>query len=408
MDPANALWNARVFAKLARINKQILETKTEVLNATDEIKSKLDEEILRDFRTAFRHLRDATLSSVSNIQNYELIAARNKFAELVELHPDDTTKGTSGEFSNRYLIALGYLGNFHYYNLSGDKRMAAVQVYECISKFLEWNDHIKVVEAFSIDTLEGFFSREYLKEIGGAESSLAIAHKGLKEVEKESFQKKLRTLGIVSASTVGTVVAADVLLLSLPLLATAGVAGWFFGDKIPSAFKEKVSKETKDGFGRLKNVFTLPNIQEKKNSTAQLEKLIEDLKFAFESECSERLAHLQSTDSIELMVLDFDTSASPVTNQIEDLVKKNFTILSESSKATLEEEKNNLTHAIQQGDPNLVGKTLASLTTLLRDPACLTDLVEGYSSLIEASYELLDNCNNLIGKLQDIGVLEVH
>ncbi|MDJ0718123.1 MAG: hypothetical protein QNJ54_28510 [Prochloraceae cyanobacterium] len=406
MNPASALWTARVFSKLARINKQILETKTEILNATEEIQSKLDEKILRDLRTAFRHLRDGALSSVSDIQQYEFQTARQKFAELVELDPDDTTKGTSGEFSNRYLIALGYLGNFHYYNLFGDKRMAAVQVYECINRFLEWNDYMKVVETFSIESLDGFFSKNYLKEIGAAELSLDIAKQGLKETEKESFQKKLRTLGIVSAGTVSTVVAGQALWLSLPILAGAGVAGWLFSDKIPSAVKEEASQVAKNTFGRLKDMFVLPNIQEEKDSAAQLEKLLKDLKSAFEGECSELLTYLQSTDSSELMVLDFDSSASPIVNRIEDLVEKNSTVLSTSSKVTLEEEKNNLTNAIQQGDTDLVGKSLVSIRALLLNPANLTELVEGYSELLESGSELLDNCNQLIANLLDIGVLE--
>ena len=403
MNPVNTLWTAQVFAKLSRINKQILETKAELLNATDEIRSKLDEKILRDLRTAFRHLRDGALSSVSDVQQNEFQTARQKFAELVELDPNDTTKGTSGEFSNRYLIALGYLGNFHYYNLFGDKRMAAVQVYECLNKFLEWNDCLKVVETFSIEALDGFFSKNYLKEIGGAEVSLDLAQQGFKETEKGVFQKKLRTLGILSAGTITTVVAGEALLLSLPLLAGAGVAGYLFGDKLPSGFKEKTSGVAKNTFASLKNMLKNPNTQEEKDSCVQLEKLIEDLKSEFEGECRERLTYLQSTDSSELMILDFDTSTFPIVNQIQDLLEKNSTILPTSSKVALEEEKNSLTKAIEQVDTNLVSKSLMGFIALL-NPANLTELAEDYSELVESCSELLENCDQMVTQLQEIGV----
>jgi hypothetical protein len=367
-----------------------------VLNATEKIQSKLDEAILRDLRTAFRHLRDGALSSVSDVRQNEFQTARQKFAELVELEPNDMTKGTSGEFSNRYLIALGYLGNFHYYNLLNDKRMAAVQVYECINKFLEWNDCLKVVETFSIDALDAFFCKNYLKEIGAAEVSLDLAQQGFKEAEKEVFQKKLQTLGIVSAGTVTTVVAGPTLLLALPILGT----GWLLGDKLPSGLKEKASGVARN----FKDMFMAPNTQEYKDSCTQLQKLIEDLKSEFEGECRERLTYFQSTDSSELMVLDFDTSTSPIVNRIEDLLEKNSTVFLTGSKVALEEEKNRLTNAIQQGDTNLVSKSLKSLIALL-NPANLTELAEGYSELLESCSELLDNCDELVTKLQDIGAI---
>ncbi|MEO0457735.1 MAG: hypothetical protein AAF152_14315 [Cyanobacteria bacterium P01_A01_bin.114] len=403
MDPASAIWTAQVFSKLSQINKQVLEAKAEMLSAAEEIQSKLDEVILRDLRTAFRHLRDGALSSVPEMQQRELQAARQKFAELVELDSNGTTKGTSGEFSNRYLIALGYLGSFHYYNLSGDKRLAAIQAYECVNRFLEWSDYLTVVETFSLEILNGLFSKNYLKEIGLMEASLQLSRQKLKKSEKEAFRKKLQTLGIAGTSgALSAIVLGELLVIGVPI-AVAGA--WLFGDRLPASFREKLSGAAKKTLQPLRNTIRLPDTQAKEVSVAQIESSLEDLRSIFENECAERLDCLRNSESSDLMVLDFDTNVSPVMEQLEGFLEENKTILSAEQQATLATEKSSLKDAIQQGDINLIGTTLLSIGAIVRNPADLISLVQVSAEFSKSCADILEQCNELIDTMRKVGVL---
>jgi hypothetical protein len=95
------------------------------------LEAKLDERILVDVRAGIRLLSDALNSNDAGARREQLLLARNRFAGLAALDPDGTTSGESLSASNRYLNCIGYWGNYHYFVLSDDYKMALSQAYEC-------------------------------------------------------------------------------------------------------------------------------------------------------------------------------------------------------------------------------------------------------------------------------------
>ena len=93
--------------------------------------SKLDQQVIRNARTAYKFLSDAFSSGNIESKKQSLYAAYKEFSHLVSLEPNGNTEG----ISNKYLIIWGYLGRFFYFNLIEDINNCLIQVYECTSKY---------------------------------------------------------------------------------------------------------------------------------------------------------------------------------------------------------------------------------------------------------------------------------
>jgi hypothetical protein len=157
-------WVVQTLTELTSQNKELLNNQQNILAKLDGLKAqieavgqKIDEQVLRDARAGMRHLVNGINSDVEKVRDNEFQMARQKFGSLVELNPEEVTAGTSGAIENKYLISLGYFGNFHYFNLLGDKRSAAIQVYECTARWIEWGHPLFAIKMFS----SVFFSKKY-------------------------------------------------------------------------------------------------------------------------------------------------------------------------------------------------------------------------------------------------------
>lgn len=158
------------FTELKSQNSRILKNQEEILEKLDAVQNdlkkvnqKLDEQILRDARVGIRHLIDGINSGSTKVKDSEYQLARQKFTSLIELNPNEVTKGTSGEVDNKFLISFGYYGSFHYFNLQNDRRSAAIQVYECVERWIEWETSIFALKMFS----HKFFSKNYYEIMMG-------------------------------------------------------------------------------------------------------------------------------------------------------------------------------------------------------------------------------------------------
>lgn len=162
--------------------EQILKQLAEIQERIQILDAKFDEQILIDVRTGLRHLLDGMNSDIEGVRNDEFLMARKKFSSLINLNPEGKTKGMSGEIDNMHLIGLGYWGNFHYFNLRGDKRNAAIQVYECTKLY-----PLIGLILFS----SKFFSKNYSAIISGIGSELDNAQKCYQQIEGDNFWKNV-------------------------------------------------------------------------------------------------------------------------------------------------------------------------------------------------------------------------
>ena len=132
---------------------------------------KFDGDTLSSARKGVRHLMEGVNSGSVDIKNNSFILAYSDFCRLISINEDNNDKPRIKleEYSKEYASFIGYWGNFHYFNLMGDKRSAAIQVYSLSKKYPRIG-----VAIFS----SKFFSRDYNALLESAEAeSQAMANR---------------------------------------------------------------------------------------------------------------------------------------------------------------------------------------------------------------------------------------
>ncbi len=203
--------------------ERILEELEEIKKRVRELGQQLDECVLVGARSGLRHLVDGMNSETEAVRNDEFRLSRAEFNKLVNLNPEGTTEGTSEKVPNIVLIGLGYFGNFHYFNLRGEKRNALIQVYECTQKY----PYLGLL-LFS----PKFFSKNYEKLIEENKKNLIEVQNTVSEKQGENFWQGLsfyarQTLRVAATGIVG-----------VGGVALAGGTGGLLGHAVMAATKK--------------------------------------------------------------------------------------------------------------------------------------------------------------------------
>lgn len=291
-------WVSGIFDQLSIMEDTIVNNNDEIFRQLDEIRerlkgldAKLDEEILRAAKTGVRHIVDGLNSDVEVVKNDEFLMARHEFGKLIHLDPEGITDGLSGSVDNKYLIALGHWGNYHYFNIRGDKRNAAIQVYECTGSF-----PLIGLNLFP----KKFFSVNYASLLSCAFNELDKVQISYDELSGENLLKNVwyytkKGFVIVTAGAAGLTVAA--------------IAGALTGGAAapPGFLAAKAVWEELD--------IAEPNLHDTgslKVTIDQLQKRIEDYLHQLEQECAERFRTLQKLSTAKLMALCNTKRKDPV------------------------------------------------------------------------------------------------
>ncbi|MEG4023734.1 DUF2892 domain-containing protein [Microcoleus sp. S13C4] len=371
---------------VSKNQEKILEKLDEVQDSLRSLGQKLDEQILRDARAGMRHLIDGINSGITKIRDGEFQLARQKFTALIELDPNEITHGTSGQIDNKILIGLGYYGSFHYFNLQGDKRSAAIQVYECVEKWSEWGGSLFALQMFS----PNFFSKNYAQIIEKLIQQISKA-----QVSSGNAEQEVGTLGsVVGAATIYGVTAglASVSGISLGTvglgLLFAGPVGWGIlgvgavsGGIVASMFPKKQKQ-----------------VEINASDKAKYEQLVEDLKTInteLYEECKRRKRMLQNTTLDNLLGVGMKAYIMPFTLEVENLLKRPNLKISNNDKMTLEREVRQLASAVNQKSTSQAEVALFNVGNLLR----------GLSGVVEEFSNLLDKWNGLTEQLSKSGLL---
>ena len=97
--------------------------------------TKLDQALLIDLKTAYDHLAASQQAANDDLRRAELNNARASFARLTHRPRTGPVATGSATLTHEQLVALGHLGNFHYFLLSDDARQALDQAYICAAMF---------------------------------------------------------------------------------------------------------------------------------------------------------------------------------------------------------------------------------------------------------------------------------
>lgn len=371
---------------VSKNQEKILEKLDEVQDSLRSLGQKMDEQILRDARAGMRHLIDGINSGITKIRDGEFQLARQKFTALIELNPNEITHGTSGQIDNKILIGLGYYGSFHYFNLQGDKRSAAIQVYECVEKWSEWGGSLFALQMFS----HKFFSKNYVQIIEKLVEQIYEI-----QVNSGNVTEEMGTLGSVAGSATAYGVIMGLASASgigagaggLGLL-LAGPVGWgILGVGVVSA-------------GIVGNMFPKKQKQAENSASdkAKYEQLIKELE-AINSElyeeCKKRKRMLQNTTLDNLLGAGMKAYVIPFTVDVENILKRPNLKISNNDKVTLEREVRQLASAVNQKSTSQAEVALFNVGNLLR----------GLSGVVEEFSNLLDKWNGLTEQLSKSGLL---
>ena len=371
---------------VSKNQEKILEKLDEVQNSLQSLGQKLDEQILRDARAGMRHLIDGINSGITKIRDIEFQLARQKFTALIELNPNEITYGTSGQINNKVLIGFGYYGSFHYFNLQGDKRSAAIQVYECVEKWSEWGSSLFALQMFS----HKFFSKNYIQIIERLFQQISEI-----QVNSENVTEEIGTLGSVAGTATGIGVMMGLGAASgigagaggLGLL-LAGPVGWgILGIGVVSA-------------GIVGNMFPKKQKQAEISASdkAKYERLIKELgaiNTELYEECRRRKRMLQNTTLDNLLGVGMKAYVMPFTVEVENVLKRPNLRIPNNDKVTLEREVRQLASAVNQKSASQAEVALFSVGNLLR----------GLSGVVEEFSNLLDKWNGLTEQLSKSGLL---
>lgn len=147
-----------------------------------QISAQIDEQVLVGMRSGLSHLINGIYSDSDKVRDTELSLAQKEFTRLMNLNPEGTTKGSSGEYPNMFLVGLGYWGSFHYFNLQHDHRNALLQVYT-----LTIQSPILGLSLFPAQ----LFSTNYLNLINSTEEHLNEAISTLETQRGDNFWQNL-------------------------------------------------------------------------------------------------------------------------------------------------------------------------------------------------------------------------
>lgn len=382
------------FTELKSQNETVLKNQEKILEKLDEVQNslqslgqKLDEQILRDARAGMRHLIDGINSGITKVRDSEFQLARQKFTALIELNPNGITHGTSGQIDNKILIGFGYYGSFHYFNLQGDKRSAAIQVYECVEKWSEWGGSLFALQMFS----HKFFSKNYLQIIERLFQQISEI-----QVNSGNVKEEMGTLGSVASGVTGGGVILGLGAISgilgpgagVGALLAAGPVGWgILGVGVVSA-------------GIVGNMFPKKQKQAEisvsdKAKYERLTKELEAINTELYEECKRRKRMLQNTTLDNLLGVGMKAYVLPFTVEVENVLKQPNLRISNNDKVTLEREVRQLANAANQKSPSQAEVALFNVGNVLR----------GLSGVVEEFSNLLDKWNGLTEQLSKSGLL---
>ncbi|MGW4213492.1 hypothetical protein ACWEIJ_36280 [Lentzea sp. NPDC004789] len=126
-------------------------------NAAAMIDKRIDAVLLIDYHAAFDHLSAAQRAATEALRQSELNNARIAFVRLTNRPVKASASAGDKELTDEQLVALGHVGNFHYFVLQDDPKQALAEAYLCAEKF-----PLLAVKIFPM----GIFSRDYTAALG--------------------------------------------------------------------------------------------------------------------------------------------------------------------------------------------------------------------------------------------------
>jgi hypothetical protein len=104
-----------------------------------------------DVKAAFRHLETASRATTDEIRRSEMTLARASFVRMTGRPTDSLARPGKGELKAEEVAAIGHAGNYSYFLLNDEPRLALIEAYSCTERFPALGVQLFPVDIFSQD-----------------------------------------------------------------------------------------------------------------------------------------------------------------------------------------------------------------------------------------------------------------
>ncbi|QDQ09411.1 hypothetical protein [Streptomyces spectabilis] len=134
----------------ARLQEQLATIQRTLRQLGDQI----DEVLAIDVNAAFRHLTVASEATSGGVRQTELMLARGSFERMTLRPTKDAALPRSLGLTDEEVAAIGHAGNYSYFLLNDESRLALREAYRCTERFPALGVQLFPVEMFSKDYRE--------------------------------------------------------------------------------------------------------------------------------------------------------------------------------------------------------------------------------------------------------------
>lgn len=241
MEPATAMQLLKTVSDLkksldaAALKKSVRKIE-EALTA---VQKTLEQDARTHLRAGYEHLACAVASTQKDVRRDELMQARMHFGLLVAKEDEGATASSETELSVTEIAALSHLGNYHYFILRNDPKLALLQAYACTEKFPALALGVFPAKLFTKDYAEAIV--DATSDANKAEVATRIAQANYSRNEEAIRQAEADYYGYYWRRAAAVTKAAGVV--------TGGLAGLAIGNPLLlAAAGAKARQILEDGF----------------------------------------------------------------------------------------------------------------------------------------------------------------
>lgn len=152
MDPIVTVALKAVIAIKAHYDAKQLRDQIKGIESTvNALGRRIDEVLTVDVKAAFGHLETASLATSDRLRHTELMLARGSFMRMTERPTESLSRPGHNELSAQRVAAIGHAGNYNYFLLNDEPRLALLEAYRCTERFPALGVQLFPVEIFSRD-----------------------------------------------------------------------------------------------------------------------------------------------------------------------------------------------------------------------------------------------------------------
>ena len=211
--------------------KKLREQIEQIESTVEALGTRIEEILAINVKAAFRHLEAAEMAVNEDIRRSELMLARASFVSMAERPTASLAHPGEQDLSAEQVAAIGHAGNFSYFMLNGELRLALLEAYRCTERFPALGVQLFPVGIFSRDysaTGRAMVARRAGRDRARANHQVALAaHKANKSAYYREMAWKVPTaaavfLGFLAAGAVSPPLAGQAGVRAAGILAGTG------------------------------------------------------------------------------------------------------------------------------------------------------------------------------------------